>query len=184
MKNHWSALLPVALILLFTNCQQSPKDSEGHQYEFQCEKRPECNNKHALIQTAYNSINGVPDLTKSESIVFCCDRLSQSIDSLKKFRELMAPFNDSLQGKTLTREQFDNPGDSVLKFMRAFYFGEDSICVDLSTVFVYDTVFKFKEMQISVGNKRNGRIWLLFNGKKELDEYIQLLEDNYHNCCI
>lgn len=184
MKKHSCGFLSILFILLFSNCRQSPEDSAGHLYEFQCEKKPECNNKHALVQTAFNAINGIPDLTKSETIVFCCDRLSQSIDSLKKFRELMAPFNDSLKGKTLTREQFDNPGDSVLKFMRAFYFGEDSICVDLSTVFVYDTVFKFKEMQISVGNKRNGRIWLLFNGKKELDEYIQLLEDNYKNCCI
>ncbi|MEO6167847.1 MAG: hypothetical protein ABIO98_10030 [Chitinophagales bacterium] len=184
MKNHWNAVFLSVLILPFTNCQQSPKDSEGHQYEFQCEKRPECNNEPALVQIAYNSINGVPDLTKSETMVFCCDRLSQSIDSLKKFSEMMAPFNDSLKGKTLTREQFDAPGYSVLKFMRAFYFGEDSICIDLSTVFIYDTVFKFKEMQISVGNKRTGRIWLLFNGKKELDEYIKLLEGNYKNCCI
>lgn len=184
MKNQLPVISITALFFLTTGCRELQKDSEGHPYEFLCEKRPECNNKHGLVQIAYGTKGGKPDLTQSEIIVFCCDRLAQSIDSLKKYRDLMSPFTDSLKGRELTREQFDDPGEPVLKFVQAFYFGEDSICIDLSPVFIFDGAFKFKEMLISVGNKRTGRIWLMFTGKKELDEYITLLEDNYKNCCI
>lgn len=187
MKSQLAVISLAALFFLTTGCKE-PIDSEGHLYEFRCEKRPECNNQYGLVQIAYGIIYGAdnsrkPDLSKTEVIVFCCDQLAQSIDSLKKYRELMGPFNDSLKGRVLSREEFDGADDSLRKFVRAFYFGEDTICIDLRPEFIVSTR-TFKTMLITIGHKSTGKIWLMFTGREELDLYIEFLEDNYKRCCI
>jgi hypothetical protein len=173
-------ILITALFFLTTACQ-APKDSEGQLYEFRCEKRPECDNKYGLVQIAYGTLNQKPDLTQSEVIVFCCDRLLQSIDSLKKYRDLMGPFNDSLKG---WEWEGINDESSHLKFEKFFYFdeGEDSVCIVLTSFYFFSPVLP-KEMVIWIGHQNKGRIYLQFTGRKELDEYIELLEGNYKNCC-